>query len=287
MSSNSSQEVPLIPNMSAIQFLRQTSSMLDLPIRTTATAVVYFHRFNVFMSNQEKNIHVDGSINAQDALYTNEELLTTTCLQLACKATEVPRKVRDLVNVGYRYYHPNSTTLNVNESYFRMRSSLVTSELLLVRALGFDLEIELPFAYCLNVLRGLGSVRYFITDEARKQSKRHHHHPAQKEIWKRMEHDMDPEMSTIARLAWMYVWDSLCSPKIALTHSIPGIGLGCLYLALRTSNVEMSMSMNEYVDLWGASENISVQAVRNVITDLLEFYDHFPVSHFDTNETVQ
>lgn len=26
------------------------------------------------MSNQEKSIHVDGSINAQDALYTNEEV---------------------------------------------------------------------------------------------------------------------------------------------------------------------------------------------------------------------
>lgn len=38
----------------------------------------------------------------------------------------------------------------------------------------------------------------------------------------------------------------------------------------------MSMSMNEYVDMWGASENISVQAVRDVVTDLLEFYDHFP-----------
>lgn len=70
-----------------------------------------------------------------------------------------------------------------------MRSSLVTSELLLVRALGFDLEVELPFAYCLNVLRGLGSIRYFIADETKKHSKRHHHHhhPNQKEIWKRME----------------------------------------------------------------------------------------------------
>lgn len=67
-----------------------------------------------------------------------------------------------------------------------MRASLVTSELLLVRALGFDLEVELPFAYCLNVLRGLGSIRYFITDDTKKQSKRHHF-PAQKEIWKRME----------------------------------------------------------------------------------------------------
>lgn len=65
----------------------------------------------------------------------------------------------------------------------------MTSELLLVRALGFDLEVELPFAYCLNVLRGLGSIRYFITDETKKHSKRHHHHhhPNQKEIWKRME----------------------------------------------------------------------------------------------------
>jgi hypothetical protein len=57
---------------------------------------------------------------------------------------------------------------------------------------------------------------------------------------------------------------------------MPGIGLGCLYLALRTSEVEMSMSMSEYVDMWGASENISVQAVRDVVTDLLDFYDHFP-----------
>lgn len=107
-----------------------------------------------------------------------------------------------------------------------MRSSLVTSELLLVRALGFDLEVELPFAYCLNVLRGLGSIRYFMTDETKKTAKRHHHsHTAQKEVWKKMENgknqqhlqlqslslilfvDMEPEMSAIARLAWLYVWD--------------------------------------------------------------------------------
>lgn len=89
-----------------------------------------------------------------------------------------------------RYYHPNGTTLNVDENYFKMRSSLVTSELLLVRALGFDLEVELPFAYCLNVLRGLGSIRYFRLDETKKTSKRHHHHHshnAQKEVWKKME----------------------------------------------------------------------------------------------------
>ncbi|RCH83708.1 Cyclin- protein fam58a [Rhizopus azygosporus] len=249
------------------------------PIRTTATAIIYYHRFKAFISDKEKVIHVDGSINAEDAINANEELLATTCLQLACKATEVPRKVRDLVNVGYRYYHSDGSTLDVDESYFKMRASLVTTELLLVRALGFDLEVELPFAYCLNVLRGLASIRYFMMDETKKYSRKQQHYPpAQKEIWKRMETDMSPEMSAIARLAWVYIWDSLCSPKIALSHPVPVIGLGCLYLALRTLQTEMSMNMNEYVDLWGASENMSVQAVRDFITDFLEFHDRISLS---------
>ncbi|CAO3684572.1 unnamed protein product [Rhizopus microsporus] len=105
--------LPLMPNVKSIQFIRQTSAMLDLPIRTTATAIIYYHRFKAFISDKEKVIHVDGSINAEDAINANEELLATTCLQLACKATEVPRKVRDLVNVGYRYYHSDGSTLNV------------------------------------------------------------------------------------------------------------------------------------------------------------------------------
>lgn len=69
---------------------------------------------------------------------------------------------------------------------------------------------------------------------------------------------------------------SLCSPKIALKHSTPGIGLGCLYLALRTCKADFSLTMNEYVDMWGASQNISVQAVRDVVTDLLDLYENFP-----------
>lgn len=106
-----------------------------------------------------------------------------------------------------------------------MRASLVTTELLLVRALGFDLEVELPFAYCMNVLRGLASIRYFAADETKRLSRRQSYHPpAQKEVWKRMENgknghswlydcliikllDMSPEMSAIARLAWVYIWD--------------------------------------------------------------------------------
>ncbi|KAI8393558.1 uncharacterized protein BYT42DRAFT_551454 [Radiomyces spectabilis] len=48
------------------------------------------------------------------------QLLATTCLHLACKSTEVPRKVRDLVNVGYRQVLlpcKNETYMNAVKPY--------------------------------------------------------------------------------------------------------------------------------------------------------------------------
>ncbi|KAL0095660.1 hypothetical protein J3Q64DRAFT_1632313 [Phycomyces blakesleeanus] len=171
-----------------------------------------------------------------------------------------------------------------------MRSSLVTSELLLVRTLDYNLEVELPFAFCLNTLRGMGSVQFFgqSTTAFRRHSSKNGPVSApmsapgwQKEVWRRMEYgkqslnnslinsltlEMDPELSAVARLSWMFLWDSICSPKLSMTHSVPGIALGCLYLALRTSNADLPMTMSEWVDMWGASENISVQAVRGMTT---------------------
>lgn len=78
-----------------------------------------------------------------------------------------------------------------------MRSSLVTGELFLVRALGYDLEVSLPFTYCLHVLRSMSAVPWF-------KNQKHRH---QKDVWRRMEQEMNPELSTIARLAWMFCWD--------------------------------------------------------------------------------
>lgn len=74
-----------------------------------------------------------------------------------------------------------------------MRASLTKSELLLVRALDFDLELELPFTFCLTILRNMGSVPYFqsLTDT----SSNHYHSPYMngtnsisfQKIWKQME----------------------------------------------------------------------------------------------------
>jgi len=61
-----------------------------------------------------------------------------------------------------------------------MRTSLTTCEMILVRALDCNLEIELPFAHCLNVLRAMGAVSFY------KDTKKQSHH-MQKDVWKQME----------------------------------------------------------------------------------------------------
>ncbi|ORX54427.1 hypothetical protein DM01DRAFT_1335576 [Hesseltinella vesiculosa] len=254
-------------DFSTIQFFRYASTMLDLPVRTTGTAMYYYHRFHHFMSKYKNAPHPRNgqSVHAALPLHTNEELLAITCLLLACKTTDMPRKVRDLVNVGYRYFHPEEPLLEADEVYFQMRTSLTTCELMLVRALDCDLEIELPFAYCLNVLRAMGAVPFYSSAR-----------PSQtllKDVWKRMESGMPHEFNVIARLTWLFVWDSLVSPKIVLNHTTAEIGLGCLYLSLRMTKAEIHMTMSEWVDHWGVGENVSVQSVRNVAESLMELHD--------------
>ncbi|KAI9283417.1 hypothetical protein BY458DRAFT_10430 [Sporodiniella umbellata] len=70
----STTDLPLLPNVQAVQFLRETSAMLDLPIRTTATALIYYHRFKHFISQKEKTIHINGLINAEEAICANEDV---------------------------------------------------------------------------------------------------------------------------------------------------------------------------------------------------------------------
>ncbi|KAI9301159.1 hypothetical protein BJ944DRAFT_169588 [Cunninghamella echinulata] len=174
-----------------------------------------------------------------------------------------------------------------------MRTTLTKSELLLVRALDFNLEVELPFTFCLTVLRNMGSIPFFYSLSDTSSSSSPYINGTNsisfQKIWKQMEQgsnnqnnhnhndNMPINFNSIARVAWMFVWDSLCCPKLSLKYSIAEVGLGCLYLALRTSYADLQMTMTDWVDMWGASNNISVQTVRGKfeIDNLFIIYSYY------------
>ncbi|KAI8093240.1 uncharacterized protein BX664DRAFT_103330 [Halteromyces radiatus] len=259
-------ETQILPNMSTIHYIRQASAALDLPVRTTGIALCYYHRFHQFMSQHQGKQHVrnNQTVDPLLPLYTNEE----------------PAKQQKFQGKYATWSMLDIGIIILKKMYYKW-----TSELLLVRALDCDLERELPFSFCLNVLRNMGSIPFFQTPSIPSPSTSLLHSSGitlQKEVWKQMENEMPLNYNVIARMAWMFVWDSLCSPKITLKYSVAEVALGCLYLALRTSYADLQMTMTEWVDKWGASDNVSVQAVRDVALDLLELYEQSSLSsHLD------
>ena len=64
--------------------MKECAESLHLPQETLATAFIYFHGYR----KHDKSLDV--------------YMLILSCLCLSSKQTEVPRKLRDFINVGYR-----------------------------------------------------------------------------------------------------------------------------------------------------------------------------------------
>jgi hypothetical protein len=105
--------------------------------------------------------------------------------------------------------------------YYRLRTSLTTSELILTRALGYNLDVDLPFTFALKVLKGMGCVPVFMEDEndqrlwqtdvSRNGRSANDGLPdkqfLQSAISRYFEEDLDVDLTLVARLTWVYAWD--------------------------------------------------------------------------------
>ncbi|KAJ2964425.1 hypothetical protein NQZ79_g644 [Umbelopsis isabellina] len=272
-----------------IHFFQEASIMLDLPTKTAATAIMYHHRFKQFMADAHTNPvkEINGhQVDVNLALDCDDELLATTCLHLACKATEVVRKLRDVINVCYRLIHQSDSILEIDEYYYNLRTSLTTSELILIRALGYNLDVDLPFAFALKVLKGMGCVPVFSEDENDEQrwqkevlsngvsrSASNSEYPdkqkLQAAITKYFE-DLDVDLALVARLTWIYAWDSMCHPSVGLEHDCYSIALACIYLAVRSAGASLPMNLVEWVHFWGNAHNVTIKSMKNALTSLME-----------------
>ncbi|KAG0360062.1 hypothetical protein BG005_011577 [Podila minutissima] len=168
----------------AIELIRIAGEILQFPPATIGTSLVYYHKYRAYLHQAYKRGERDNEATKADEY-----------------CTEVSRKVRDLVNVTYRVMNPNqpmlslstatkptddnSTTLDsipplsnnlqqpltyptapppTAQTYWTIRDSLLTTELMLLRILQFDLDVALPFSDVLRIYKGMGMV-FTPTDE--------------------------------------------------------------------------------------------------------------------------
>ncbi|KAK9723066.1 hypothetical protein K7432_002174 [Basidiobolus ranarum] len=258
-------------SISPYQYIILAGEKLKLPQPTIATAIVLYYR----VKNSQSQLSSQGRQESKQLEQENETcddlevyLLVTTCINLACKTTEVSRKVRDIINVGYRLLHPTESPLRIGEvnmlqsslfksllisyrkqAYWKMKDSLLSSELIVLRILRFEVDVELPYPWINKIIKGMC---YWKDVEI------------ENDVDRLLHNDSHPMIQAVFQLAWAFVHDCLRTPPIMLSHPPIHIALACVHLAIRSLNVENPQSFHEWCKMWGVtnSETIKCLVVR-------------------------
>eukprot|EP00850_Spirogloea_muscicola_P009143 SM000050S17068 [mRNA] locus=s50:757989:760403:- [translate_table: standard] len=115
------------------------------PQAVMATGQVLFHRFYCKKSFKRFNV----------------KRVAASCIWLAAKLEESPRRIRDVVNVFYRvdlrrHNLPLVLLEPLSKQYDEMKTDLIRTERHLLKEMGFVCHVEHPHKYIFNYLNQLG-----------------------------------------------------------------------------------------------------------------------------------
>ncbi|KAL8803166.1 MAG: hypothetical protein Q9182_003338 [Xanthomendoza sp. 2 TL-2023] len=100
-----------------------------------------------------KYLRFHRTSNAPDPLDSYTLALST--LSLTTKSTSSPRRLSSLLLPAYALLHPSNSTpqlTTLSPTYTILRSTLVQAELILIRVLGFELDLPSPLRYLARYL---------------------------------------------------------------------------------------------------------------------------------------
>ncbi|KAL7416818.1 cyclin-like protein [Mrakia frigida] len=207
--------------MYGAQMIQEAGRLSKLPQVAMATAQVLFQRFWYVSSMKQFGIRDIG----MGALY------------LATKLEECPMRLRDLVNI-YDLLHHRSTYLLANPSsssssshppapkfqytpmsytsstFYNLKDAIVISEMQILKRLGFNVQVQLPYASMVSYCQMLGMV----------------------------------EKEGVVDKAWGFLNDSLQTPLPALFPP-PTLAASSILLSTRQSSVALPDSWWELFDV--------------------------------------
>jgi len=213
------EEIALRRNTCA--FLQETGMKLSLPQLTIATAIVFFHRFYATRKFSEFDRHIIG----------------TTCLFLAGKVEETPKKLKDIIVVTELYrckdlVPPKKPLDPEGQEFNELREKILTHELIVLQTIAFDMTIEHPYKYLLMYVKQIQGNR------------------------------------NLAQVAWNFVNDSLRT-TLCLQFKPQLIASAAIYLASKFLKYQLPEGPKPWWEVFHARED-DLKEISNQILDLYE-----------------
>lgn len=213
-----------------IRFLRECCEKLDASVITFCTASTYYHKFFMSANSQKYDPY----------------LIAVSCIYLASKVEDDDIKIRDIINVGYHTIHKNESPLSL-DPYLELRDALVECELLLMRFLNFDLEVESPKKYLLYFIM---AVKDWIGERILKDVPLFH-------------------------ISWCILLDCFHMPFV-LHYSAPVLAAGILLLTLQIYGIVIPGASESNTNFWFSHlhPHCSKDEVVRALSDIVKFYSN-------------
>ncbi|KAI8068597.1 cyclin-like protein [Gongronella butleri] len=129
-------------------YMLAVATRLNLPQLVIASATTFFHRFYMRQSMRRFHIYDMGA----------------TCLYVATKVEENTRRMRDFINACAQKASKNDKlTLDEGSKEFtKWKDTMLYNEIVLLEALCFDLAIEHPHSYLMELVPRLQLANSFV-----------------------------------------------------------------------------------------------------------------------------
>lgn len=219
-------------------FLQEAGMKLGLPQLTIATAIVFFHRFYATKKFAEYDISI----------------IATTCLFLAGKVEETPKKLKDIIAITdllrCKDSSPPVKPMDLeSQEFWNLRDKILAHELIVLQTIAFDMTIEHPYKYLLIYVKQISGNR------------------------------------NLAQVAWNFVNDSLRT-TLCLQFKPQLIAAAAIYLASKFLKYTLPENPKPWWEVFNA-ETKDLEEISNQILDLYESPGSLAHSQGETKQDVK
>jgi transcription initiation factor TFIIIB Brf1 subunit/transcription initiation factor TFIIB len=201
-------------------FMQDAGMKLRLPQLSIATGIVFFHKFYDRHSLKEYDRYA----------------IATTCLFLAGKVEETPKKLKDVILVTYQIRHKEELKPQSQE-FWEIRDQILLFERIVLQTIAFDLTVEHPYKFLLTYVKTISGDR------------------------------------NLAQVAWNFVNDSLRT-TLCLQYKPQLIALATIYLASRLIDYELPPGPGGRP--WWEGLGARKEELDHISSQILDLYESYP-----------